>query len=104
MKNSNDTIGNRTRDLPACSAMPQPTAPPRIPIMIYIALLNAGVFRVCNINMQREKEKFENQLLTSCSSFAICILQTRSNDPALTSGVLPNLTQTRVTSGVLTEV
>jgi hypothetical protein len=23
MKNSNDTIGNRTRDLPACSAVPQ---------------------------------------------------------------------------------
>ena len=29
MKNSSDTIGNRTRDLPACSAVPQPTAPPR---------------------------------------------------------------------------
>jgi hypothetical protein len=29
MKNSNDTIGNRTRDLPACSAVPQPTAPNR---------------------------------------------------------------------------
>jgi hypothetical protein len=29
IKNSNDTIGNRTRDLPACSAMPQPAAPPR---------------------------------------------------------------------------
>jgi len=28
-KNSIDTIGNRTRDLPACSAVPQPTAPPR---------------------------------------------------------------------------
>ena len=26
MKNSNDTIGNRTRDLPVCSAVPQPTA------------------------------------------------------------------------------
>jgi len=26
MKNSSDTIGNRTRDLPACSALPQPTA------------------------------------------------------------------------------
>ena len=26
MKISNDTIGNRTRDLPTCSAMPQPTA------------------------------------------------------------------------------
>ena len=29
MKNSNDTIGNRTCDLPACSAVPQPTAPRR---------------------------------------------------------------------------
>jgi hypothetical protein len=28
MKNSNDTIGNQTRDLLACSAVPQPTAPP----------------------------------------------------------------------------
>ena len=31
MKNSNDTIGDRTRDIPACSAVPQPTAPPRAP-------------------------------------------------------------------------
>jgi len=31
MKNSNDTIGNRTLDLLACSAVPQPTAPPRTP-------------------------------------------------------------------------
>ena len=29
MKNSNGTIGNRTRDLPACSTVPQRTAPPR---------------------------------------------------------------------------
>ena len=29
MKNSNDTIGNGTRDLPVCSAVPQPTAPAR---------------------------------------------------------------------------
>jgi hypothetical protein len=28
-KSSNDTIGNRTRDLPVCTAVPQPTAPPR---------------------------------------------------------------------------
>ena len=28
MKNSNDTIGNRTRDLPPCSAVPQPAVPP----------------------------------------------------------------------------
>ena len=31
MKNSNDTFGNRTRDLPACSAVPQQTALPRTP-------------------------------------------------------------------------
>jgi len=31
MKKSNDTIGNRTRYLPVCSAAPQPTAPPRAP-------------------------------------------------------------------------
>jgi hypothetical protein len=32
MKNSNDTIGKRTRDLPAWSTVPQPTAPPRTPM------------------------------------------------------------------------
>jgi hypothetical protein len=31
MKNSSYTRGNRTRDLLACSTMPQPTAPPRTP-------------------------------------------------------------------------
>ena len=31
MKNSNDGIGNRTHDPPTCSAVPQPTAPPRTP-------------------------------------------------------------------------
>jgi len=30
-KNSSDTIGNRTRDLTTCSAVPQPTALPRAP-------------------------------------------------------------------------
>jgi hypothetical protein len=32
MKNSNDTIGNRTGNLPACSAVPRQTALPRAPI------------------------------------------------------------------------
>ena len=31
MKTSNDTIGNRTCDLPTCSAVPQPTAIRRAP-------------------------------------------------------------------------
>ena len=29
MKNSNDTTGNRTRNLPVCSTVPMPIAPPR---------------------------------------------------------------------------
>jgi len=32
MKNSSNTIGNQTRDLLACSAVPQPTASPRAPV------------------------------------------------------------------------
>jgi hypothetical protein len=31
MKNSNDTIRNRNHNLPACSTVPQPTAPPCAP-------------------------------------------------------------------------
>jgi len=30
MKNSSDAIGNQTCDLPACSAVPQPTVPLRV--------------------------------------------------------------------------
>ena len=30
-KNTSDTIGNKTYDLPACSAVPQPIAPLRAP-------------------------------------------------------------------------
>ena len=30
MKNSNETVGNRSRDLSACSVVPKPTAPRRI--------------------------------------------------------------------------
>jgi len=36
MKNSNDTIANRTRNLPACSTVPQPTVPPHAPVLCSI--------------------------------------------------------------------
>jgi hypothetical protein len=45
MKNSNNTIGNRTRDLPARSAMPQPTAPPGDAPLSECACLSPGVKR-----------------------------------------------------------
>ena len=37
MKNSNETIGNRTCNILVCSAVPQPTAPPHTPIIIDIS-------------------------------------------------------------------
>jgi hypothetical protein len=43
MKNSNDTIGNRTRDLPACGVVFQPTAPPRAP---FVYSRNTIFFRI----------------------------------------------------------
>jgi hypothetical protein len=41
MKNSSDTIGNRTRDIVASSVVPQATAPPRAPfkILIYLKII-----------------------------------------------------------------
>jgi hypothetical protein len=39
IKKLHDTIGNRTRDLPACSAVPQPTAPPRASTICSLFLL-----------------------------------------------------------------
>jgi hypothetical protein len=42
MKNSNYTIGNQTRDLLTCSAVPQPTALPRAPYYL-IATVNQSV-------------------------------------------------------------
>jgi len=40
IKNSNDAIGNRTRDLPTFSAVPQPNAPPRAPLLISLHVVN----------------------------------------------------------------
>jgi hypothetical protein len=46
MKNSSDTIGNRTRDIPAFSAMLQPTVKPRAP-KYYVAIIFMKVSVVC---------------------------------------------------------
>jgi hypothetical protein len=67
MGNSNATIGNRSRDLPVCSAVPQPTAPLRAPLMKVVNLeiwfitftddMNADAkFRgKCSIDLKVEK-------------------------------------------------
>ena len=40
MKNSEDTIGNRTRELPVCGAVLQPTAPLHTPMDTILARSN----------------------------------------------------------------
>jgi hypothetical protein len=54
MKNSNDTIGNRTRDLPTCSAVPQTTSLPRAPavhvpqrFLLFLVQCHTQVENVC---------------------------------------------------------
>ena len=56
MKNSNDTIENRTRDLSACSAVSQPTAPLRT------ALLHLYFPKI----LPNSIPAVEQELLTSC--------------------------------------
>jgi len=43
MKKSNDTIGNRTHDLPACSAVPQPTVLPHAPLKEKVWYINLSI-------------------------------------------------------------
>jgi hypothetical protein len=65
MKNSKDTIRNRTRDFQACSAVPQPTAPPRAPIICsvklqqYIVIHNSQILQyMCVVFEQLHSTQF----------------------------------------------
>ena len=47
IKNSSDTTRNRTRDLPACSSVPEPTAPPCTPFNYKYLLLYTKLYYYC---------------------------------------------------------
>jgi len=54
IKKSNETIRNRTRDLPACSVVSQPTAPLRstavcVCVCVYIYIYVCVCVRVCGL-------------------------------------------------------
>jgi hypothetical protein len=67
MKNSNDTIGIRTRDLPVCSAVSQPTA---AHLSIIIIIISSSISSSsggctsssCNSISKSEKKTFILQL------------------------------------------
>jgi hypothetical protein len=64
MKNSSDTIGNRSHDLPVCSAVTQPL---RVPFRFISNILKAGCYLQENtphlgcLNMFRKTVAVENQ-------------------------------------------
>jgi hypothetical protein len=58
MKISNDTIGDRTRDLLVCSAVPQPTAPP--------AACPSSTVRTCNKTMTQYHSAHRMLYLIAC--------------------------------------
>jgi hypothetical protein len=58
MKNSNDTIGNRSRDLPVCSAVPQPLRH-RVP---HSSIRATKINGKCVLEMGRKLEKISEQI------------------------------------------
>ena len=88
MKNSSD-IGNRTRDLPACSTLPQPTVPPRAPLFCTVNTRNLDypkqtiktTLRVCVRKLLRlsyarderleDKRNYRYRRLTACTALDI---------------------------------
>ena len=54
VKNSNDTIGNRTRDIPSCNIVPQLTAPPRAPHACINVLISSTCFEHPTVHPQED--------------------------------------------------
>ena len=63
MKNPIDTIRNQIHDLPACSAVPQPTVPPCVPLDSGV-IYKLGQLGVCR-QRQKWKGKYMNFLYSS---------------------------------------
>jgi hypothetical protein len=68
MKNPTDSIGNRNRDLPACSAVPQTTAPPRTPPIVVIIVKLKRVRGTDNIAPMLNFEEHSCKLSNSKST------------------------------------
>jgi hypothetical protein len=53
IEKSNGLTGNRTRDLPACGIVPQPSMLPR-PVLVFICNLGAQLRVVCDVTTSWE--------------------------------------------------
>jgi len=71
MKISNDTIGNQTRDLPTCSAVPQPTArTSSVPQLYLCASAYTAIFdNFAQVETCSKELNNEQSFVTNCSIF-----------------------------------
>jgi hypothetical protein len=74
MKNSNDTIRKRTRDLPACSAVPQPTAPPCALVCMLNGSCDLCGYLLSNTHACREEWQSLTKVGTKFSETAIMFI------------------------------
>jgi hypothetical protein len=82
-KNSNDTIWNRTRDFPACSAVPQPTAPPRAAISYVTKCIN--LLKPTGHVMHQQ---FNIQQLYALPTLYLCVLYLSENKQRLVPRII----------------
>ena len=78
------TSVNRTRDLPVCSAVPQPTAPPRAPVLVCVQLImyvivlkGSQIFRerMSHLQILTSEEQHEpSSVLTTERSEDLCLV------------------------------
>jgi len=64
MKNSNDTIGNRIRDLPAYTAVLKPPAPPRTPKHGAEKQINECIVFNCCVSLDNKSIQVERDDVT----------------------------------------
>jgi hypothetical protein len=83
MKNSNDTIVNRSRELLVCSAVTQPTAPPRTPNQRWNHLIQRKqrLHKLCSCKHWHEKVDSVCDMITSTPN--TIILTTNVNPPEM---------------------
>jgi hypothetical protein len=73
MKNSSDIIGNLTRDLPACSAVPQPTVHPPVPFYPFPILRRTSsdsIIFLFRSDVGRRPTRFLLRLFALCRSLS----------------------------------
>jgi hypothetical protein len=125
MRNSNDTMGNLTRDLPICSAVPQLTAPPRASytsttVLLLLFLLFSLSLHPLTLHSLLNPDLFQDQFpgvsipsysLPTSNNHFLHIILTLSNHLILgfqtdhiPSGLFLNIFFTVLSFGVLTSL